>query len=368
MRLFFLFLMIFSSEAYSSYGMNTLSSDYKPQADSVVQVANMPRVRSQDSFGICYAFAASVLYDEANCVAKNISDCASVSDSDKVSPLDMARFSKELPSGVDGRDRFNYEGLSEGGAAALVLQNSINSDANVKESCAPFDQIVAKNSNPAEAQKLELAMWKRFQDSYNAYQKKTKDCVECGLEYATAKAQELKDNFKLKASNKDILKAFAEDTYSKFLDGLLVPGECWRITNGLSLEGSWDLNIYPEHGQKNQKSDYNKMLAKIKEVLQQKRPLSLAFCAQMPLQAKSLKSCTSEAQNSVTGTGHEIVVKGYRRVCNSKNQCRDSLQIQNSWGQSWQNANDDGWVDAKELLDRTFYEPQSLTWLSKAKL
>ncbi|MBV2168032.1 MAG: hypothetical protein KUL82_04915 [Bdellovibrio sp.] len=356
--------MIFSEGALAAYGMRTFSSEYKPVANSVVQVTNMPRVRSQDSFGICYAFAASVLYDEANCAAKNVADCSAVPDQEKVSPLDMARFSVKVDGGQDSTDRFNYEGLREGGVAALALYNSLEVQMNAKESCAPFDQVVSKTKDPVEAQKIEMAMWKRFQDSYEAYKRKTRDCVECGLEYARDKAQELKDNFKLKATNQEILQAFAQESYAKFLDKMLVPEECWDFKNSLSLKGSWRLGIYPEN---NEKTNYDKMLAKVKEVLSQKRPLAISFCTQEPLQAKNQKAC-AEAKDTVgniVGAGHEVVIKGYRRVCNAKNKCYDALQVQNSWGESWQNANDDGWIDAKELLDRTFYEGQSLTWLQK---
>lgn len=366
MKILFLFLMFFSEVCLARDGMNPFGFKYIVDSSTVAQVTNMPKVRSQDSFGICYAFAASTLYDEARCVQKSIADCASAPDDQKASPLDMSRFSQILPDEVDSSDRFNYEGLSEGGSAALALYNALKMEP-AKESCAPFDQIVSKAKSPKEAQDLEIAMWKRFKDSYEAYKKKSKDCVACGLEYATAQSQELKDKFNLKASNTDILEAFAQDSYSKFLDRLLIPVDCWDPKNNLFISG-WNLKIHPEQGQK---SDYNKMIGEIKKALTKKRPLAIGFCTQEPLTVKSMKAC-SESKNSlgqVTGAGHEVVIKGYRRICkvDDKSKCYDAVQVQNSWGQSWQNANDDGWVDAKELLDRTFYEPQSLTWLEATK-
>ncbi len=368
--LLFLLFIFNSSSAFSADGMNPFKFQYAIDPGTLTQITNMPRVRSQDSLGICYAFAASILFDEANCVRKGIADCASVSDQEKVSPVDLARYSIELDRDKhDVSDRYNYEGLKEGGSAALALQNARSAQHSAREACAPFDQFVSRAQSPQEAQKIESAIWKRFQDSYETYQKKFKECANCGLEYATAISKELKDKFNLRTSNQEILQAFAQETYEKFLDRLLVPEECWEFEKGLSLLGGWSLITYPKPGQK---SDYNQMLAMIKKNLANKRPMAFAFCTQEPLGVKNMKAC-NEARNgsgSITGFGHEVVIKGYRRVCKvdagkTTRDCYDAVQVQNSWGQSWQNQNDDGWVDAKELLDRSFYETQTLTWLEQ---
>lgn len=367
--LLFLLFIFNSSSAFSADGMNPFKFQYAIEPGTQTKITNMPKVRSQDSFGICYAFAASVLYDEANCVRNQVADCSAVSDENRVSAVDMARFSVNLSGGQDARDKYNYEELREGGSAALALYNSLGVQHNASESCAPFDHLVANADSPNQAQKIELAMWKRFQDIYEAVQNKSKECGSCGLEYATAKSQELKDQFNLKTSNQEILQAFAQETFGKFLDRLLVPEECWEFKKGLSLLGGWGVQTYPKPGQK---SDYNQMLAMIKKNLANKRPMAFAFCTQEPLGVKNMKAC-NEARNgsgSITGFGHEVVIKGYRRVCKvdagkTTRDCYDAVQVQNSWGQSWQNQNDDGWVDAKELLDRSFYETQTLTWLEQ---
>nr|BFD61395.1 hypothetical protein BdHM001_00760 [Bdellovibrio sp. HM001] len=369
MKLFLPFFLFISQNIFAADGLNPFKFQYVVEPGTQAQLTNMPRVRSQDSFGICYAFAASVLFDEANCANKQGTDCASMSDDQKVSPIDLARFSVNLSEDKDSRDRYSYEGLKEGGSAALALYNAKNTQHNARESCAPFDHLVAKTKDPNEAQKIELAMWKKFQDSYETYKKKSKECVACGLEYATAKSQELKDQFNLKTSNQEILQAFAQDTYNKFLDTLLVPEKCWEWRDAIELNGGWGLKTYPQVGEK---SDYNQMLAMIKKNLANKRPMAFAFCTQEPLTVKSIKEC-NEAKNAsgtITGFGHEVVIKGYRRVCKvnagkTTKECYDAVQVQNSWGQSWQNENDDGWVDAKQLLDRSFYEKQTLTWLER---
>ncbi|MEK2643744.1 hypothetical protein [Bdellovibrio sp. BCCA] len=357
-----LLITFFSMNAFGAFGLNTFSNEYKPKTETQLQVTNMPKVRSQDSIGICYSFVASTLIDEANCVANKVQDCSSVPNTNKASPLDMARYSQDLPEDTDSSDRFNYEGLNEGGSAAFAIYNAgFRAQAIVRESCAPFDQVVSKITDPAKAQKSELEMWQKFKNMYEAYKRKQKECAQCALEYATTTANDIKKDFNLKASNQEILKAFAEDSYSKFLDKILIPDDCWDFKNQISLKGNWKMNAYPD---KNQTSNYQQTISKIKEVLGRKRPISIGFCTQTPLEVKSTDACGKIMKNGEpSGEGHAVVIKGYRRVCNSKNQCYDALQIQNSWGESWQSSNDDGWVDAKELLDRTFYESGSLAWL-----
>lgn len=354
--------LIQTQTSWGAQGLDVISKDFKPQENSVIQVSNMPRVRSQDSAGICYSFVAASLIDEANCSSQKINDCTAVSDEQKVSALDISRFSKVLDSESDTTDRFNYEGLGlEGGATVFTLENALQSGSIAKESCAPFDQLVSNMSDPAKAIEIEKATWKRFEDAYKTYQKKTKSCMDCGLEYATAVGAQIKEEFKLKATNTDILDAFAQDTYSKFLDKLLVPDKCWDLKNQTSLKGNWTHKAYPEP---NVKSNYDEYIKKIKEVLTKKRPLGIGFCTQTPLTASSIASCGKMKNGKViSGEGHAVIIKGYRKVCNLKNECRESLQVQNSWGQSWQNSNDDGWVDAKELISRTFYGTYSMTWL-----
>lgn len=360
----FVLLFLLCHQVFAALGMDPVPRDLLADKSTVIEVGSMPRVRSQDTFGICYSFVAATLLDQANCVTKGVESCSSVPDSEKNSPLDMARYGSFLSahSGLDSTDRFSYMGINEGGSVAVALYNALEVNATVKESCAPFDHVVAKAQSPLEVQKLEQAMWKKFRDSYESYQKKIKECANCGLEYATAKAQELRENYNLKTTNKDILQAFAQDTYGKFLDRLLIPEECWESENNLTAKGKWEVKEYPQKGKK---SDYASTISQIKELLTKRRPVSVGFCAQEKVSVKSIAECGSikDGSGNISGANHAVIIKGYRKVCRSANDCYEALQIQNSWGESWQTANSDGWVDAKTLLDRSFYEWGALTWL-----
>lgn len=358
--LFLLLLLAFPS--FAAVGMDPIPRDLLKDNNGVLAVDNMPKTRSQDSFGICYSFVASTLLDEAYCVKNKIADCASAGDDKRFSALDVARYGSKLPEGMSDMDRESFVGINEGGSAALTIQRSLGK-ASIKEECAPFNQIVSKVNDPLQAQKLETSTWSAFKDSYDTYIKKTKECADCGLEYATAKSQELKDKFNLKASNQDILEAFSQETYATFLDRLLVPDKCLDVKNMLFLDGDWDLKQFPTE----KKANYDSTILKIKEVLSKKRPIAFSFCAQDKVTVKSLKACgeIKDKNGNTVGAGHGVVIKGYRKVCRSAGDCYEALQVQNSWGEGWQNANSDGWVDAKVLLDRSFYELGALTWLEQ---
>ncbi|WP_374031677.1 hypothetical protein [Bdellovibrio bacteriovorus] len=205
----FIFLVIIAPQSHAAMGLDPIPRELLKDDSSVIAVTNMPKTRSQDSFGICYSFVASTLLDEAYCVKNKIADCASAGDDKRFSPLDVARYGSKLPEGMSDMDRESFVGINEGGSAALTIQRSLGK-ASIKEECAPFNQIVSKVNDPLQAQKLETSMWSAFKDAYDTYIKKTKECADCGLEYATAKSQELKDKFNLKASNQDILEAFSQ--------------------------------------------------------------------------------------------------------------------------------------------------------------
>jgi len=112
-------------------------------------------------------------------------------------------------------------------------------------------------------------------------------------------------------------------------------------------------------------TNYEGLLNKIKSKLIQEFPVILSFCAREIYDAEEYKADFYEKKYSYcSGEGHAVVVHGYKQICDSKNVCRDTLRIQNSWGQSWQDHNSNGWVDAQTLLDRTSYvRPQIAVWI-----
>lgn len=363
----FTYFFLYWSVCSASLGLQTIDSSYKPIVASQVSL-DMPPTRSQDTVGICGAVTACQIIDEANCAVNKIADCKSMSTQHRCSQLDIARYLRQAPTKTGFLDSSDFKGLNllNGDGVHIAIQNFIHYTKKVaRESCAPFDQVVAKVDDRKDAEKLEQSLWKRLENLYSAYRRESEKCGKCALDNITASGleSELREHYSLKASNQEMLAAFAEKSFDLFLEKLLIPFECGDMRNVLRFKGNWNFQTFPT--QAGGKANYVQMIDKIKETLAQKRrPIALSFCAQEPLEAGSRKECESiKDTTKVVGGQHSVVIRGYRRVCNSQNKCYDAVQVQNSWGEGWQQQNDDGWVDARTLLDRTFYEKDSISWI-----
>lgn len=347
-----LILNVASHAFANNLGFQAIPSDYRKSISEEAIVTNMAPVRSQDSLGICYSFVAGTIIDTVRCKIKN-TDCSKLPPEQKASVLDIARFgitSNRDPLVSTGETHFDFKGIYEGGHPALILNRLNRSKSYVSEKCAPFDQIVNKSDSHLRNLEMLEASWRRLQSTFNGYKSKEKDCPSCAADFASTAIDEIRQDFELKSSNTQILKAFAEESYSKFLDKLLVPEECqtnWRKM--LRYPYSFDAEHFPKE---DKKSYYEETMAKIKDVLKMDLPMGLSFC--MDNGASSLSKCKN---------GHGVVITGYRKFCKGPNSCREALKVQNSWGSQWQKDNDDGWVDAKVILDRSGYEKASLTWM-----
>lgn len=357
------------AQEVGTYGLKPVSV---PVSTGQYEIVDMPRVRSQDSLGLCYSFTAATLIDRQTCVDKGIS-CSTMPDELRVSPLDMARYGKVPPNGMAREDRENYSGIEESGKLDLTLKNALRAGGAIaSEACAPFYQIVANNPDPVRREEIEKNFWKRLKHLYEQ-SKLRPGCTECEIETATA-IEEFRKDFALKSSNEEILRAFAQDSFAKFLDKALIAEDCGFM--GLAeINPKYNVQVFPSSdlpantADKFEKS-YKDMVNQIKTVLKDKKvPLGLNFCAQQgALTVKSMKECSpsQDETSSVTGFGHSVVISGYRRVCkNGDKDCYDALKVENSWGQQWQDENNDGWVDARELIKRSFFAKASLTWLEK---
>ena len=86
--------------------------------------------------------------------------------------------------------------------------------------------------------------------------------------------------------------------------------------------------------------------------------LQISFCAQ-----KVAANCTGS---------HVAVVSGYKKMCKENNQCVDMLKIHNSYGKTWQKANNNGWVVADDILSaliggsKNKIDKARMSWISKS--
>ncbi|WP_374029499.1 hypothetical protein [Bdellovibrio bacteriovorus] len=330
-----------------------------------LEIKNMPRVASQDGLGICYAYVAATQLQAENCrVLKK--DCSSLSEEELFSPLDIARIKTPENDQFQAQLRSSYAGLNteSGGdphTTAVIAGLVVKKTAN--EACISLDKVLSKMNSRGETIEAQAAMWERMKKHYFNYQKKKK-CADCLSDvYATAK-NDIDENLNLTTSNEEVLKAFGEDTYEKFLDQLLGANKCRRPSQLAVFENADNLEykFYPEANEKDPKKlkdafSPDKFKGKIKEVLKTGRPLSLG------------NICVGEepAQNCKPQNNHAVVISGYRQICNQAGKCRESLRVVNSWGKSWQDQNDGGWVDADTLISSIKVSPQVLGYFADKK-
>lgn len=348
-----IFLLATVACAKNEYNLEIADSAYVPINESYIGISNMPKVIRQSSAGICYAASTAVLFDEAMCASNRIKDCKSLPDSEKVSVLDVLRYARVSDIEIDEiKYRSSYQGLEyDGGSPVRTIFAMLYTQSSASEACAPQSQVLSKNHNPVAAQREELAMWADFQSTFNRISENKNNIKE----FSSRESTRLKEKYELKGTLKEIERAFDSEDYKIFLDRLLIPRICSRAKNSVFHDFVKDFEFYPS--KKFGKSNFNNTIKKIKEVLKLQRPISISYCYKDNAEYKNIKSCEEGMAT------HTAVIHGYRQSCNSSKQCIDELQVQNSWGEEWQEANNDGWVKAKPFLDRSFYEVQSLAWI-----
>ncbi len=322
---------------------------YKVVGDTIA-LSNMPPVRNQSSVGICAGFAAATLIEFSNCQATG-KPCGNLTDDEKASAIDLLRFSFDPHKGQDTMRPDYNKGLIEGNLVRFLLLGAFTTERIAKESCAPFTQFTDGIENPDD----QVGLWNRYEKLYErTKQLNTQDESQC-----QAEALKIKNEFNLVGNERDIIRSFGSETYSIFLDRLLVPESCGVRKNALKLQGEWGVGVFPKgdtfSAGQSDKQKQEIIVNEVKRVMTDLgRPVAIGFCADMPFDSKV--KCTH---------GHSVVLKGYRLACKKRapNDCRPVFQVQNSWGEAWQEEHDDGWVFADELIRRTYYEQFTLAWI-----
>ncbi len=343
---------IFASSNYGFVDVNT-TSEYTISAEQTV--LDMPNYRSEDSLGICFADTVATAVDKANCHTLKIS-CSQMEDRDKASTLDLASFGNNEDSSKSEVLVGSAKNISEGGSVNAAMINAMFKAGHVtNENCASFDKLVSKPGSPADVQRLQQYAWTRLKENYKQYLTLNKNCTSCLDNFAATAAEQLNQDFGIKKDPIDILKAFAQKSYLKLIDQLFIDPECRKVSQQVRLANpNQTLQVFPKTG----KTNYAQSLQQIKTVLSTDVPVIIpAYCTDDKIPS-NINSCVA---------GHSFLISGYRKVCKANNTCRDLVKVHNSWGQSWQEQHNGGWVDAKAVLERTNYEQGSLSWLEEIK-
>lgn len=322
------------------------------------EVANMPRVRSQDSMPICSSMSSATIAQFQICKSLKIANCSRVDRKDEVSPFSTLAWT-HTNTGQGVAELQNHENIQiydkTKGAAVDALGNAKKDALFVSDSCFPFDQFANDfevEDDPVKNKEKEInvrAIFDKIQTNYNRYQSRKKTegefCEEC--EGVSGAASKLRINIPAQEIKKYMDKSGGLNA-SQFLYNLML-GKC---DDGVAIEPSPKFEKFPTDFKKAKKLaskngskevpdfNYNALINKIKTVLNSKNPVAFdGVCLQY------------EGNKCVSG--HSVVISGYRKVCKDSNcgtECRDIVKVQNSWGEDWQERNNDGWVDAKTLM------------------
>lgn len=302
MRWLLLFLITTSSWAYYPYEIKS-SGESVVCDDSFLELKNTPPIRDQGSIGICYAFSSLLLLEHHKCSKEaNPQSCYS---SNRASAVDM---SKHFKTKAENEIRI-------GGDPITVLSRFSTQRQLVNESCTHLDN------------------WKRlgYEPQYDDFFHQIHAAIEQGAsnDDILCYAQDLnKQSFGtvddlyqtlLKAKNLSAGQLRSEVLYKR---------DC--TAPPISFP-AYQLHTYPTHREK--KSNQG-ILNFVKANLDSSNPVEVSFCAAKDENEKCYY--------------HSTVITGMRNVCSSRG-CQVQYKLQNSYGRSWQDMHDDGWVNSTKI-------------------
>ncbi len=309
---------------------------------SLIEIKNMPRIRSQDSFGVCAAFSSAAIAQKKACDndKEEFPDCSQIPSTKEISPFSMTSWARTTRKNMSKEDYASHLNLQIGGelSGGQALYNSRKSFAFMPESCYPFDQVANKyGDNKALVDKL-LKDLEQLYDKNKTEATATPPCETC-------LAAQINERLGTNTNKESIAEALTEKTFSEFLYRVVFNG-CRRIP----FNPKPDFEYFPKTDAKREN-----LVPKIKEVLASGNPIHLdGVCI-----------TRDPVTDSCTGN-HSFVISGYKKVCasSSPKTCRDLVKVHNSWGEDWQKKYNDGWVDAASIVENiSDLDKATLTWL-----
>lgn len=302
-------LILSSAFAVNPYQLKP--AGMKPVCDkSYVEIQNLPPLRDQGVYGLCYAHSTLMLLEHLRC---SQSSSSSSCYKNAGSVLHLARFNTN-----------KGQRIVAGGFPGNVLEHfRYNGRDLATESCAPYEKWLdlGKTSPPADASGEHdyfYSMWNKLRENSSH---ENKLCL----------ANELKDaGFNQNIQElMSVIDKVNELSWKELRYKILVPESCF---NESIKYPDYDILPYPRRG--TDKKDFKGLRDQIYRSLSKGYPLEASFCA--------------ETDSNGNCGYHSATIVGQRHVCDL-NECRLQFRIQNSYGESWQRHNDNGWVDGENL-------------------
>lgn len=296
-----------------------------------IEVPNMPPVRNQGGLGVCGAFTATTLAQHYLC-QKNGWDCQKLSPEQQISDIGMSL------AWYDSDEKTRIFSESVRWREAII---SAEKAPLITNKCASYEQVVNLSSDPFENARIHRAMWGRIESAREKVNKQLfeDECGECARSTAIAAIayEERIGTLKLKQSVElEKLRALTLETLDRAITQLLVPEECYT-KDTLPQTIFPNIKYFPE-----KKVSYGESILQAREwFMMQKRPL--VFDVFFP------EECSPGDPVHKCRSWHQLVIAGYRKACAADGECVQMFKVHNSWGQKWQDMNNDGWLDIKHM-------------------
>lgn len=340
-----------AAEAYPPT-FQIISGDFTDEKGSVIEIPNMPRLRSQDSLPICIGISAATIAQKFVCdqKTKEYPDCSQIPPAKEISPFSMISWAKPTDEKGDPFSYQNHKNITLGNlSGAAALMHSAKLFSFMPESCYPLDQIANTyaDKNKKEVDAILEELTKIYKDNRTKTEADiaAKPCDNC-----PSPLEKINNSLATAASAREIHEALQANSFPEFMYAV-IHEKCDR----LRLNPKPLFNYFPK--EEDNITNGLDLLPKIKEILQKTIPLQIG------------NVCFLRDPDNKCKGAHSFVISGYKRVCSttSKN-CKELFKVQNSWGKDWQNENNDGWVDAESILKNVTNTPKintgTLSWLT----
>lgn len=335
---FFLLFNLVNSKVWAEYPYEFSQSNYR-DSGAVTEVTPSTPIKAQDGIGLCYGFSATSLLEHYRC-SQNNSNCSE--SSDLISSLDVTSY-------------YQNKALKEGGDSSRLLENFSRSKRKVaKEECIRFSALVHQVTDSNKfTYKDEKRGWVFLTKKWNEFRGigpdvKKNDCISC-------LADEIKSTLVNIETPIDQLKdAFqTAGTLEEFLYKSLLPKSCLQESNMLTVP-EYKTKTFPNYSHRGEVSP-QELTAKITSILEANIPVEMSICTMKTFEG----TCSPNS-------GHSIAVFGIKEVCNF-NDCKKMVKVKNSYGTSWQNQNNNGWLDLDTLIESSqlMGKNNNITWLEK---
>lgn len=330
MKIFFLFILFSFNLVAEDMAFQLNENLTSIQDQRVIEVG---RTRSQDNIGSCFSF---VFAKQIEYICQRDTQCAADLGSDEVSPLYLMN---KINNGID---------LNTNGANTDMILNAFNHQAGnslelIKESCAPFDQSVYRRFITENSYYEDESIGIELLQGYYQ-QAKEQECDHCNTEMAEEIKSHLTDLDIQIPALANVLSQVGAMSEAEFVSRILIQNHCHAESNKVTTPpfSSHDLGT-------DKLTSPEIVIETLEQLIDLGRLPNLNICTG-PLGTNNQRSCG----------GHAVIINGHRTVCDVNGlNCKKELKVQNSWGQSWQSSNNDGWVDAMTLARLAIMTPNA---------